>query len=85
MLEVSDYLKDGGYGGDEWPWKVMIDSTLKSDKWISQHNTGWIMYLFDKPVVIQAYGLESGNDCPDRDPKDWTFQIKDAVKIIKDG
>mmetsp|Transcript_11167 Transcript_11167/g.18766 ORF Transcript_11167/g.18766 Transcript_11167/m.18766 type:complete len:173 (+) Transcript_11167:297-815(+) len=24
MLEVSDYMKDGGGQGEEWPWKVMI-------------------------------------------------------------
>jgi len=24
MVEVSDYRKDGGHHGDEWPWKVLV-------------------------------------------------------------
>lgn len=35
LIEVSDYLKNGGGGGDEWPWKVMEASKNSSDKWIT--------------------------------------------------
>ena len=26
LIEVSDYFKDGGGGGDEWPYKVLNNS-----------------------------------------------------------
>jgi hypothetical protein len=79
-IEVSDYLKDGGTGGDEWPWKVMKASLNPSDKWICTAKSGWIIYTFEKPIVIRGYGIISGNDFPSRDPVNWLFKIEDAVR-----
>ena len=73
MIEVSNYIKDGGGGGDEWPWKVMVDSLLASDKWVTINKKGWIMYTFEKPIAIRGYGLISGGDFDERDPKKWQF------------
>lgn len=83
MLEVSDYLKDGGVQRTEWPWKVMMDSEAPSDKWICKQETGWISYQFDKPILIRGYGLKSANDEPGRDPNIFKVYIKDALTMKK--
>jgi len=74
-------MKDGGSGYDEWPWKVMSESKNPSDKWIAQSSAGWIVYTFEKPIVIRGYGLITAGDFDERDPKNWTFYIMDAVKL----
>ncbi len=33
----------------------------------------WMQLKFSEPVAIQAYKLTSGNDAPERDPKNWTI------------
>jgi hypothetical protein len=82
FLTVSDYLKDGGGSGLEWPWKVMLNSNNEGDKFITPHSTGWICYDFEtKAVLIRGYGIKSGNDEPSRDPVDWKIYIKDAVSM----
>ena len=81
MIEVSDYLKDGGDGGEEWPFRCMEDSRSPGDKWVCPSSKGWLVYHFDKPISIRGYGIVTANDFPDRDPKCWTFNIMDAVKI----
>lgn len=49
IVEVSEYLKGGGGAGDEWPWKVMVDTDKCFDKWITERKIGWIIFTFDKP------------------------------------
>lgn len=58
----------------------MKKSLHPTDKWICTANSGWIIYTFEKPIVIRGYGIISGNDYPDRDPKNWIFKIEDAVR-----
>ena len=84
-IEVSNYLKDGGDGGAEWPFRCMEDSRSPGDKWVCPSSRGWIVYHFDKPISIRGYGLVTGNDAPGRDPKDWTFNIMDAIKVHIEG
>lgn len=84
MIEVSDYLKDGGDGGKEWPWLVMEDSRSPGDKWVCPSKKGWIVFTFEKPISIRGYGIVTGNDAPDRDPKSWTFMIMDSIKVHKE-
>ena len=84
LIEVSDYMKNGGNSDthDEWPWKVMKDSAQPTDKWITESNKGWILYQFDKAISIRGYGLKSASDSqmyPERDPMNWEFYIQDAV------
>jgi len=74
-------MKDGGGGGDEWPWKVMENTNSESDKWITPSNIGWIVYSFAKPIVIRGYGIKTAGDFPERDPKDWDILIEDAVAV----
>lgn len=84
LIEVSDYLKDGG-DGEEWPWLVMEDSRSPGDKWICTGTKGWVVFHFQKPISIRGYGIVTGNDYPGRDPKNWTFMIMDAIKEHIEG
>lgn len=34
----------------------------------------WFQLTFPNPITIGAYTFTSGNDAPDRDPKDWILQ-----------
>ncbi|RIX52395.1 hypothetical protein D3P08_13010 [Paenibacillus nanensis] len=34
----------------------------------------WIQWEYSEPSVVTGYSLTSGNDVPDRDPKDWTLK-----------
>ncbi len=37
----------------------------------------WYRLTFPNPIVLGAYTITSGNDSPDRDPKDWRLQGSD--------
>ena len=97
VVEVSEYLKDGGEGGPdardkgkEWPWKVMIQTDYAYDKWITRRKSGWLIYTFDKPILIRGYGLVSANpldpnlDEGDRDPRSWKLFVKDSIVLNKE-
>ncbi len=47
-------------------------------KWFNANGgaTGWLQYQFGggQARVVSRYALTSGNDVPERDPKDWQFQ-----------
>jgi predicted alpha-1,2-mannosidase len=40
-------------------------------KWLTFANTGWVEVDLDGPATVVHYALTSGNDFPDRDPRDW--------------
>ena len=101
VVEVSQYLKTGGegvkkedgseFGGQEWPWKAMIQTDSCFDKWITNQKTGWLIFNFDKPLLIRGYGLVSANrkdqvneDENDRDPRSWKFLVKDSIILNKE-
>jgi hypothetical protein len=48
-------------------------------KWISFTSTGWLAYTFGgtERYTLTAYAIVSGNDFPDRDPKNWQLQGSD--------
>jgi predicted alpha-1,2-mannosidase len=43
-------------------------------KWLTFATTGWLQYKMTEDVTVKKYALTSGNDTPDRDPKDFTLQ-----------
>ena len=52
-----------------------FDGALGS-KWLMPSSVGWLQYRFaaaEQPVVTR-YRLISGQDAPERDPSDWTFE-----------
>jgi hypothetical protein len=43
-------------------------------KWVTYHDSTWIQYVYPTaPASVTSYGLVSGNDAPDRDPKEWVL------------
>ena len=52
-----------------------FDGILNS-KWLMSANTGWLQYQFapGETWAVTRYRMISGQDAPDRDPKDWQFQ-----------
>jgi hypothetical protein len=48
-------------------------------KWLSFTSTGWLAYTFGgtERYTLTAYAIVSGNDFPDRDPKNWQLQGSD--------
>lgn len=47
MLEVSEYQKNGGPEGKEWPWQIMDKSKVEKPA----HNSKWCMVGNDKGWV----------------------------------
>ncbi|WP_432015034.1 SMI1/KNR4 family protein [Streptomyces cucumeris] len=44
-------------------------------KWLGDGTgSAWLEFDCVRPVVVRHYALVSANDCPDRDPVDWTLQ-----------
>ncbi|MGW7577481.1 SMI1/KNR4 family protein [Streptomyces sp. NPDC054765] len=45
-------------------------------KWLGNWGMGgaWLEFRLVRPAVVRYYVLASANDCPDRDPMDWTLQ-----------
>jgi hypothetical protein len=43
-------------------------------KWLDFSSTSWVQYTFSSPQVWNCYKMVSGNDSPERDPKDWNLQ-----------
>ena len=82
MVEVSDYMKNGGGNAEEWPWKLALPGKESMDKWIVECNAAWVVFRFERPILIRGYGLVSAGDVPSRDPKHWNFMIKDALKVL---
>ena len=57
----------------------------KDTKWYnaSAGDRGWLEYQFGggEGRALSRYALTSGNDVPERDPKDWQFQASNDGKI----
>jgi hypothetical protein len=49
-----------------------------STKWLEEtSSTAWIQYELATPYAVRQYVIAAGNDAPERDPKDWTFEGSD--------
>ena len=42
-------------------------------KWLDFSATSWVQITLTAPASLQAYGLTSANDMPERDPVSWTL------------
>lgn len=42
-------------------------------KWLAFQSSGWLQYQLAEAGKVTAYSLTSGNDHPERDPRDWTL------------
>ncbi|TCD00298.1 discoidin domain-containing protein [Pedobacter frigidisoli] len=64
----------GGATGAEGSSKVVDNDFINSKFLINPYQTNFYMQLsFPAPQQVASYTLTSGNDAPDRDPKDWKF------------
>lgn len=68
--------KDNGNGaqGNEGSLKL-IDNNLNNKFLVGGLDTNnidfWMQQLLTEPAVVNKYNFTSGNDAPDRDPKNW--------------
>jgi hypothetical protein len=48
----------------------------QNTKWLTFHNTGWLQIQFanGKAPTAEHYSITSGDDAPERDPKDWLIE-----------
>ncbi|MFT6727938.1 MAG: hypothetical protein ACI9RU_002321 [Litorivivens sp.] len=58
-----DHVPVNAFDDDEWT------------KWLDwMANDAWLQFTFDEPTVITHYGIMSGDDVEERDPKDWLLE-----------
>lgn len=60
----------GGPSGNEGSLKL-IDGDLNSKYLAGYSKPFWMNLEFEEEKIISFYQLTSGNDAPDRDPRDW--------------
>ncbi len=51
----------------------LIDKN-KNTKYLTFNRNGWVMYKTPTPYVLTKYSITSGNDAPERDPKQWVLE-----------
>ncbi|MDM1295409.1 discoidin domain-containing protein [Sphingobacterium sp. N143] len=58
--------------------KKLVDNDLTTKLFIGGYQPGlsW-QFAFYQPQVINAYTITTGNDAPERDPKEWEIQASD--------
>ncbi|WP_108866824.1 basic secretory protein-like protein [Aquimarina aquimarini] len=75
-----DITNDGGIISDEHadsPAREGINNLIDnkaSTKYLTFHNSGWVQYQATKTYKVASYTITSGNDAPERDPKNWSLQ-----------
>ncbi|MGP2441271.1 discoidin domain-containing protein [Streptomyces sp. JW3] len=65
-VEASDEFEEA----EEWADNLLAD---QRSKWLAGGDTAWLDFTLARPTAIGSYSLMSANDCPDRDPRDWTL------------
>lgn len=65
-VEASDEFDDGG--------EVAVNLLdYQRGKWLTFDDTALLDFTLARPTAVSSYSLTSANDCPDRDPRDWTL------------
>jgi hypothetical protein len=65
-VTASDEFDDGG----EVAVNLLDDAR---DKWLTFDDTARLDFTLARPTAVTSYFLMSANDCPGRDPRDWTL------------
>ncbi|MFE7933301.1 discoidin domain-containing protein [Streptomyces sp. NPDC057456] len=65
-VEASDEFAQGGETADNL-------LTGSRTKWLVHDDTAQLHFTLARSAVVTSYTLTSANDCPDRDPRDWTL------------
>lgn len=57
--------------------KLLLSSEGRQDKWSTDAADPWVVFKFDTPIVIKAYGLKAGNEFVfQKAPRRWKVQAK---------
>lgn len=75
-LVTTQVSKDngGGAGANEGSLKI-VDNNVETKLYLPGWGGSWSMqFMFPSATTIKYYGIGSGNDSPDRDPKVWTLE-----------
>ena len=72
--DVSKLFERDGVNKDHTKW-FFPDFKKTIEKHKSQGKNKGVKFklTFKRPILIRGYAIVSGNDEPDRDPKDWTL------------
>lgn len=58
--------------------KKLIDGDTKTKLFIGGYQPGmYWQFVFYQPQIINGYTITTGNDSPERDPKDWEIQASE--------
>lgn len=78
-LQSFDITDNGGiisaqYANTSKPaenYPSLIDNLITTKYYISGRRALWVEYISPRPAILSRYTITSGNDVPERDPKDW--------------
>ncbi|WP_406009121.1 discoidin domain-containing protein [Streptomyces sp. NBC_00637] len=65
-VEASDEFEEVGETADN-----LLHGSRS--KWLANDDTARLLFTLARPTAVTSYALTSANDCPDRDPSDWTL------------
>ena len=67
--QTSDrYNTTGGEG------VAKVTDGNNNSKYLTGNRQTWIKFITNEPQIVKRYTLVSGNDAPERDPKDWNLE-----------
>nr|WP_171397076.1 discoidin domain-containing protein [Streptomyces asoensis] len=65
-VEASDEFEEAGETADN-----LLNGSRT--KWLADDDTAQLFFTLARPAAVTSYALRSANDCPERDPRDWTL------------
>ncbi len=83
---LDRFVPSGGGGGGNFPiitargenqpneGKEKAFDLNNNSKWLDFNSTSFLQIQYASPIVYNQYTIVSGNDAPERDPKNWSIQ-----------
>lgn len=81
VIASFDLTDNGGIITGQFPntskptenFTSLIDNSKTTKYYASGKKVLWVQYASAKPAIVTRYTLTSGNDVPERDPKNWNL------------
>ncbi|WP_343303556.1 T9SS type A sorting domain-containing protein [Chitinophaga niabensis] len=81
VIASFDLTDNGGVITGQYPntskptenFTSLIDNNTSTKYYISGRKALWVQYASTQPGIVTRYTLTSGNDVPERDPKNWNL------------
>jgi hypothetical protein len=81
VIASFDLTDNGGVITGQYPntskptenFTSLIDNNTSTKYYISGRRALWVQYASTQPGIVTRYTLTSGNDLPERDPKNWNL------------